>query len=179
MTAELWVSAVKRLIDELYRVELGYPLGTNAIFEPQSRTIVDGTLRSVGLDSVASMTEFYSCCDGISLPDVHVGYFLKSLSQLANARTKSEPTHIAGQLGGNVRTFGSTGGGGLFVIRKAEWDILYLPPGPLRDGVYDNTRPRARILAPSFSVFLDLVLADIAAFVKGIPSHRFAAAPDS
>lgn len=174
MAVQSWFERVQQLLEEMKGIDFGYPLGTNTAFAPQPSRMVDATLAAVGLRSDARLREFYSSCDGLSMPDVHVGYFIKPLAKLLATRPDSEPGELIGQFTGKVLSLGSTGGGGLFVLRLPEHDVLYLPPGPLHNGVYDGSEGQIKRLAPDFASFLGLLLADIEAFVKDKPHHFLA-----
>lgn len=170
MAAQSWLKHVRHLLMEMKVIDFGYPLGTNTVLSPQPSGKVDETLAIIGLSS-APWREFYSCCDGLCLPDVHVGYFVKPLATLLVSRRDSDPSELAGLVNARVLTFGSTGGGGLFVLRLPGEDVLYLPPGPLHNGVYDSSNGQVSVLAPDFPTFLDVLLKDIEAFVRSKPHH--------
>lgn len=171
MALRSWFQQAQQFLEELKGIDFGYPLGTNTFLAPQPSRMVEETLAAVGLRSDAPFVEFYSRCDGLSLPDVHVGYFIKPLAKLLADRPDSEPSELIGPFAGKVLSLGSTGGGGLFVLHFPEKDVLYLPPGPLHNGVYDGSEGHVKRLAPDFPSFLSLLLADIEAFVKDKPHH--------
>jgi hypothetical protein len=173
MNAAIWVTNLRSLLEMLRHIDLGYPMGINELFDPKPRLAVNERLSDLGLHRVAGLVQFYSNCDGVSLPDVHTGYFIKPIGQLTVSRPESEPTSINGQFAGDVQTIGSTGGGGLFVLRKKEQDILYLPPGPISRGVYDGTRACPKQIARHFDSFLDMLLGDLSAFVENTPNHTY------
>lgn len=173
MNAHQWVSTVKTSLEQLRDRDFSYPLGVNTVFDPQPSAIVEHCLRSFNLTPIRGLTDFYVECDGVSLPDIHTGYFIKHVRGLTCSRPESEPTRITGQFAGEVQTFGSSGNGSLFVVRRIEQDVICLPPGPLHDGLYDATRARATRIAPDFPVFLDALLADITAFVNNTPRHKY------
>jgi hypothetical protein len=160
-------------LDQLKRLDLGYPLGANEILPPQLPDTVEDGLRRADVSDWDSFEEFYRNCDGLSLPDVHVGYFLKSITKLGVVDACSEPIEIKGEFSGKVLAFGSTGGGGLFVIRRASGDVLHLAPGPLENGIYDGNRRRVRQISGSFCGFLERLMADIQAFVSNQDDYDF------
>jgi hypothetical protein len=172
MALQSWFQQAQQLLEELKAIDFGYPLGTNAFRAPQPPGMVEETLAAVSLRGDAPLMEFYSRCDGLSLPDVQVGYFIKPLAKLLVNRPDSEPSELIGPFAGKVLPVGSTGGGGLFVLRFPEKDVLYVPPGPLHNGVYDGSERHVKRLAPDFPSFLSLLLADIEAFVKD-KSHSY------
>jgi hypothetical protein len=105
--AREWVRNVRADLVELAHQDFGYPLGTNEIREPSS----------AGPTSVPShLGELYDACDGLSAPDVHVGYFIDSSSRVASAAERGEPGLVAGVRNCPIHVFGSDGGGGRFAI---------------------------------------------------------------
>lgn len=70
------------LLGELASIDLGYPLGENVILPPHPREVVDHKFHSAGLASLNSLREFYRSCNGVKLPDVHVGYFIYALDRI-------------------------------------------------------------------------------------------------
>ena len=122
---------------------------------------------------LAELRAFYFNCDGVSLADVHVGYFIKSVTKLRVVDTSSEPVEITGEFAGKVVSFGSTGGGGLFVLRMVSGDILHLAPGPLENGIYDGSRGKVKRLSGSFFGYLECLKDDVQAFVDNQSRHRF------
>lgn len=119
------------------------------------------------------LAQLYSQCDGVSLPDIHSGYFVHPLQRLGLSHPKSEPTKVTGQFTGDVDVFGSTGNGGLFVLRKGINDVLYLPPGAFYDGLYDGTQSKVKRVATDFPSFLEHFLTDVSAFVNDTPGHKY------
>jgi len=168
-----WCSSVNQLVSRLYEIDFGFPLGENKVAPPQLSRIVEEVFDHPSLRPFGVLWDYYAHCDGFSLPDVHVGYFIKPVSKLIVVDPESEPTEILGPFAGKVLVIGSTGGGGLFAIRSNVLDVLYLPPGPLHSGVYDGTQTSARVLASDFTSFLDTVKEDLRAFVEDTPKHRF------
>jgi hypothetical protein len=75
----------------------------------------------------------------------------------------------------SVLSFGSTGGGDLFVVRCENGTILLLPPGPLKDGQYDGRGRRVKEVAKTIQQFLVLLLADLVAFVNDDKHHIYLA----
>ena len=164
---------IEQCVEKLKEIDLGYPLGANVVHAPEPGTSIGDVLVEAGLEQSAAIRDFYHYCNGVSLPDVHVGYFLKSIAKLAERRPDSDPQSIAGSFSGEVASIGSTGGGGLFVVHKKSGNILHLPPGPLHSGVYDGTSTRVTLVAYDFGLFLEALARDVTAFVDGNTSHRF------
>jgi hypothetical protein len=166
-----WVKAVQDLLVQLSGLDFGYPLGANDLFPPQEAKVVEQALRVA--EAGDELGVFYASCDGVSLPDVHVGYFIKSVRKLRVVDTLSEPLTITGEFAGAVVSFGSTGGGGLFVLRRVTGDVLHLAPGPLENGIYDGKRGKVKRISGTFFGFLDSLKADIQAFVENRARHVF------
>jgi hypothetical protein len=170
-----WTALLKSLLEQLRQMDFGYPLGANVIRSPQSISLVDECLESVELHEHGSIHDFYSACDGISLPDVHVGYFVKPVAELPRVRLQSEPIEVVGETSGRIVVFGSTGGGGLFALRRGLWDVLYLAPGRMESGTYFSAEGQVGIVASDFLGFLVRLLDDVKAFVTGERNHVFIA----
>ncbi len=168
-----WIKNVQDLLGRLKDLDFGYPLGVNDVLAPQQSSVVEHGLRVAHASDLEDLRAFYTSCDGVSLPDVHVGYFIKSVTKLGIADPSSEPVEITGEFAGKVLSFGSTGCGGLFVLSRLTSDVLHLAPGPLDDGIYDGSRGRVKYISASFFGFLDCLIADIQAFVENQRSHSF------
>lgn len=159
------------ILDELAVIDFGYPLGENTISPPRPEAIA--LLAEAGLAGVEGLAVLYTACDGISMPDVHTGYFIKPLLRVLNHDPSSEPLTVLLEAEIPVVPLGSTGGGSLFVAERQGGRILYLPPGPLHGGCYDGRRTNVRVVAEGISHFLDLVIDDAGAFVRGERGHRY------
>lgn len=151
-----WVNALRILVKEFSTQDLGYPGGTNEVRNPQARQ--EGV--PVFLHSL------YEVCDGISLPDVQVGYFLEPASRVAAASKRGEPTRIEGKSTTPIHVFGSDGGGGRFAV-GSEGAVYYLPSsGAVVDGAFlEDATVQARRVAPTVIAFLTALLSDIETFV--------------
>jgi hypothetical protein len=175
MRAESWLSRMGDLLAQLRTQDFGYPVGPNVILPPQPESIVQQSLLESGLERASSIRDFYLCCDGLSLPDVHNGYFIKQVTSLPVAEAESEPQELQGPISGRILVVGSTGGGGLFACHRRTIAVFYLPPGPLHLGVYDSGRAGVRQVAADWDSFLDVLLGDVEAFVTNRQDHRFTA----
>lgn len=164
------IESIKFNLKQLTRVDLGYPLGDNVV-----RPASDADSKIKLEEPFAKwLAELYSVCDGLSLPDVHVGYFVKPAAKIKVPHRSTEPETLL--LSGSelrVLPFGSTGGGDLFAVEATEGSVFILPPGPVKNGVYDGRGTKARKLTESISQFLELLLSDITAFVKSENQHVF------
>ncbi|WZO98751.1 hypothetical protein EP7_000339 [Isosphaeraceae bacterium EP7] len=159
------------ILDELATIDFGYPLGENTISPPRPGTIA--LLAEAGLSGVGGLADLYSACDGISMPDVHTGYFIKPLPGVLNYDPSSEPLAILLEAEIPVVPLGSTGGGGLFMAERQGGRVLHLPPGPLHSGCYDGRQANVRVVAEDIYHFLDLVIDDAEAFVRDDQRHRY------
>lgn len=161
-----WLRAVREDLVELAGQDFGYPLGINELREPQS---------SRTATVPPHLDRLYSLCDGMSLPDVHVGYFLDAASRTASAAQRGEPTVVVRESEFPVHVFGSDGGGGRFALALHDGSVYYLPAsGAISAGrfIEDGAAP-ARVLAASVSEFLDRLQKDVRAFVRGDDGHKY------
>jgi hypothetical protein len=116
----------------------------------------------------------YLVLDGLTMPDVHNGYFIDTAARVVDAATRGLPTRIAGDPQRDVQVFGSDGGGGLFALSTGG-EVIYLQSdGVVDGGVFrESENVRARRIAVSVSEFLDLLLCDVRAFVTEKEHHRY------
>lgn len=160
------IAELRRLRDELMEIDFGYPLGDNEVASPGegkvSAAVFDRMANEAARKQLASI---YAQCDGFSLPDVHVGYFLKPAAELESYDRDSEPDTLLLNGARGVLPLGSTGGGDLFVIDGQTGKVLLLPPGPLQDGLYDASGLAVREVAASLEHFIERLLLDVRAFV--------------
>ena len=98
---ENWVRELRQALEELATQDFGYPLGTNEVRKPVSP--IPTLPRYLG--------PLYAVADGISLPDVHVGYFIDPARRVATAAERGEPTRIEGRTRLEIHVFGTDGGG--------------------------------------------------------------------
>ena len=120
----------------------------------------------------AGSPRLYTACDGLSFPDVHNGYFIKPLDRLIHTDLASEPNKVLSDDIIDVFSFGSTGNGSLFVVDSRRGSVLLLPPGPMTDGLYDGRRLAVRRAAAIVPLFVERLLEDLTAFVKGDTQHE-------
>jgi hypothetical protein len=164
-----WFERVSVALAAVSALDLGYPLGQNTLREPATRYRVQGS----------QLDALYLTCDGLSAPDVHVGYFLDSSERTNSAADRGEPIAVEGEESFGVTIFGTDGGGGRFALRDDGGGIFYLPSGgAVVGGVFQETRRiRARIVADDMVGFLWRVLDDVEAFVEDRPGHAYLTAP--
>jgi hypothetical protein len=164
------------LLDELAKIDFGYPLGENVVRLRKNPIDSSAALETNGECGARWLSELYAVCDGLSFPDVHVGYFIKPLQRVIAYDRSSEPDKVF--LGREIRVvpIGSTGGGSLFVVECESGNVLLLPPGLMKEGRYDATNTKTRVVAPGLVAFLELLLADLRAFVNDDSKHAYIAA---
>ena len=158
---EEWLSAVRADLAELARLDFGYPLGVNEV-RSSSATLPRGL--PVMLD------ELYRGFDGLSWPDVHVGYFIDTAIRAASAPERGEPVVVLGETTFPVHVFGSDGGGGRFALGLNDGAVFYLPSGAVREGrFFEDRASRVRRTAGSL---LGLLRDHLRAFVLGEDVHN-------
>ena len=161
-----WVEEMRELLTELAAADVGYEPDANQVLPVfTSQAPVPEPLRP-----------FYAACNGVSLPDVFVGYFIDTRERVAAAAARGEPVRIVGFLERPIHVFGTDGGGGRFALDTDDGSIYYLASsGGLEDGRYiaekDFGRPRR--VAGSVSEFFELLKDDVRAFVRGERAHRY------
>lgn len=163
---EDWASMFLSELAALKSIDLGYPQGSNEVRPPLKR------LPSEIPDALKAL---YSEFDGLSMPDVHVGYFIDPASRVVSASERGEPEHMANSNNCRFRVFGSDGGGGRFVVEILNGAVLYLPSsGLVRDkGFYPVPESPVRHLSASVNGFLRLLFNDVHAFVCDDRDHRY------
>lgn len=162
------IDELRTLLTHVRRLDLGYPLGTNEIrkIKPQARKSVEH--RGLPRD----LLELYAHCDGLSVEDVRVGYFVDRASRAATASDRGEPIEVRPE-GWAVVVFGSDGGGGRFALRLVDHAILHLGSGAVRAGVFYDSGGLVRVLAPSVSAFVCRLRDDVEAFVDNRDDWEF------
>lgn len=76
------IDQIRAQLPDLYAIDFGYPLGDNVVRDANRQNgFPDAFVSKRGANWLASL---YLACDGLSLPDVHTGYFLESLERLVS-----------------------------------------------------------------------------------------------
>lgn len=157
--------AVRALLTKLAMQDFGYPLGVNEVRDPSPQYF----------DLPSGLQPLYAVCDGVSMPDVHIGYFIDRASRAASARVRGEPTQIQGIESSEIHVFGSDGGGGRFALESIGGAVYYLPSaGAVNGGAFiadDVARPQK--VAEQLIDFLWLIQEDVEAFVMGRRGHIY------
>ena len=170
------VAELRILLDRLPDIDVGYPLGVNKI-HPHAQ---DAELPSAACEKIKclnarkELTSFYGYCDGFSLPDVHVGYFVKQAEKLAPDRS-SDPDVLLLEERIAILSVGTTGGGDIFAMNCDSGEVYLLPPGPVHNGQYIGEGRSVRTIANSLEVFIDRITSDVRAFVVGDAKHSYIA----
>ena len=160
------IETIREALANLASQDFGYPMGVNEVREKSNESHAP---LPFDLESI------YSVFDGVSLPDVHIGYFIDSASRTASAAERGEPTVVEGKERIAIHVFGSDGGGGRFALGLCDGAIYYLPSsGAVKDGTFieDYSTP-VRQIAASIMDFLDRLKMDIEAFVRDECDHEF------
>lgn len=170
------INQLRMILGELADIDLGYPLGENTVRQAAPAATVAAQLNESGLADLQYLREFYCECDGLSMPDVHVGYFVKPLQRVVAFDPSSEPhTVVSTTQSLSVLPIGSTGGGKLFVIDRSNGSVLCLPPGPLHEGQYDGRGVDVTSVANTLPDFLEALIADVEAFIKDEQGYEYIA----
>jgi hypothetical protein len=160
-----WADQVTEVLIELASQHSDYPLGTNELRK--------ATLHHA--DLLQMLQPLYEVCDGISLPDVHNGYFIDSAQRVTSASKRGEPILVESSQSIPILVFGSDGGGGRFAIGTVDGSVYYLPSsGAVKNMTYfEDPVVTIRRVAGSVIEFLWRLKDDINAFVYGHDGHVY------
>ncbi len=163
---EDWAREMRALLAEVMSQDVGYEIDVQEL-RPAAASIPD--------EVPTALRPVYRVFDGLSLPDVHNGYFIDPAARVLTARQRGEPTRIGGHPERAIHAFGSDGGGGRFALGIVDGAVYYLPSGgAVEDGAYlEDKLVRARVVADGVSEFLDLIQRDVRAFAEGREHHRY------
>ena len=149
---------------------LSYPIGLNGFREGLSEAEVTSCLPELG-PHTTSFRDVYRQFNGFSWMDVWNGYQWDEARQVGDGVDRGNPHAIRiGREEIPVRAFGSTGGGDFFAIDLSNGSIWFLPHDFVTEGVCEGSAIRR---AAGVSEFLDLLLADLSAFVNEDENHQF------
>ena len=167
------IDQIKAKLPDLYAIDFGYPLGDNLVRDAnRPNGFPDAFLSRRGTTWLASL---YLACDGLSLSDVHSGYFLKPLDRVLSFDLSSEPDTIVDEQELAVLPFGSTGDGSLFVVDCDRGRVLLLSPGPMREGRYDGLKGKVKEVAATVPQFVERLCCDLQAFINDDQQHSYIA----
>ena len=158
-------------LEPLAEIDLGYPQGENVVLPPSRDAVA--ILSAKHLENIEGLVEFYTACDGVRLPDIHNGYFLRPIRSLIELDDAAEPRVVLSPSPIHVVYFGCTGGGDLLVVDRETGRVLLLPPGSLREGVYNGSSGTVRVVGTGIADFVENLVADVRAFVQGDLDRRY------
>ncbi|WP_068819222.1 hypothetical protein [Phormidesmis priestleyi] len=160
-----WAAQVTEVLVELASQHSDYPLGTNELRKATSNHT----------DLPQKLQPLYEVCDGMSLPDVHNGYFIDPAQRVTSASKRGEPILVEGSQSIPILVFGSDGGGGRFVLGTVDGAVYYLPSsGAVKNSTYiEDSVVTARRVAGGVIEFLWRLKDDINAFVYGHEDHVY------
>ena len=158
MTATtVWKTDIRSALAELnvvFEHRFGYPPGAN--FVRDADVGQQGRTGNVVLPS--ALAAFYAEVGQLSLPDVHIGYFIHPVDVVIKA-INGHPTRVEVEINDDVVTFGSDGGGGLFCLTQSNGVIYHLPPGRIdENNVYSGGLCQPRLVASNLEAFLQRIL---------------------
>jgi hypothetical protein len=157
---EQWAATVRAALGELSPEMFSYPIDVNELLPPAPQPIV-----------VPGLEQLYAVCDGLSAPDVHVGYFLDPAAWVQTAGERGWPTRIRGE---RITAFGSDGSGSRFALRHKDGHVLYLPVEGIQESDFiDRPGVHSREVGRSLLEFLERLAVDFRAFVANDPTHKY------
>jgi hypothetical protein len=154
-----WKAEMRSILTELnaaFEQRFGYASGNNRVTDAEV-----GELGRMAFPS--ALAEFYAEIGELSMPDVHVGYFIHPL-ELVTSPISGHPTRVEIEIDGHILnddvvTFGSDGGGGLFCVSRSNGAIYNLPPGRIdENNVYFGGLCDPRYVASNLEAFLQRTL---------------------
>ncbi len=172
---ETWKDSATRMLNELPKLQLGYPLDDNVIVKPDTSLVARTVLMRRCKVPDESLVGFYEECDGISWPDVHNGYFLRQLNEIAGPLQDGMPASISATAKKPILVIGSTGGGSLFAVDCLSSEVLILPLGKVVDGVYEDHSNAISVVSKNVYGFAERLLEDLSAFLKCRRDHQYLA----
>ena len=173
MAQGLWLARMNNALELLRDLDLGYPMGENIVHPPPDRTIISRLASAADLPIQSKLMSVYEICNGVSLPDIHVGYFVHPAETVIRGLERGEPTSLTGPHRRSIVVFGTDGGGGRFALGRSGGEVLYLGEGSVHDAVFDGIHGDARMLSPNLETFLERLLADTEAFVRAAPNWTY------
>jgi hypothetical protein len=167
-----WRNTTSRLaarIPDGFEEKFGYPPDDHEIAGPTDASIIDETIRDHSGSIPEVLLELYREIGEVSLPDLHVGYFIHPLERVVDGLgVGGDPLRMGGSWNVPIVVFGSDGGGAMFALGMPSGSPVYmLPEGPVRDQIYVDRMQPARVVADDLGGFLAKLKASIEAFLAG------------
>ncbi|MCA0456353.1 MAG: SMI1/KNR4 family protein [Chloroflexi bacterium] len=164
MNLKAWIHELEIEIAKLSKIDFGYPHSINKIDPPD---LIGLELLHQSVNIPAQLETFYRECGGVKLNDIWNGYLIYSPQSILKSIEIGEPIKVVGSINSDVVPFGSDIGGHRIVIKSGSTnEVLYLPHGDLVNGIYEETT-RVKIISPDFFGFLERLLGDTKAYVRG------------
>jgi hypothetical protein len=158
---------IERLLLELKLVKLGYPQGDNRILSPlKDDSILKELLDVTGMTTNSDLADFYTRCNGLSMPDIQNGYFIHPIERVLAGFKGRDPNKAA--IDGNISPiliFGSDGGGGLMALRLPNAGIYHLSVGTVRNRIFRYSARQIQ-LGADFTAFLMRLRDDAQNFIN-------------
>ena len=159
---------------ELPSLDPGFPPGDNFLAAPASADELAALANEAGLEAGAPLAAFYRTCREASLPDVHNGYFIVAPPRLLKWHRGEAPTRVTGARPRDILPFGADGGGAYFALDAGgQSEVIRLADVAVRDRVADGDSGEVTVVAADFPSFLERLLADVEAFIGGVPGWTF------
>lgn len=170
-----WGEAVQALLDKLAAKPLStYVPENNKFISPPNGDLLEAVEKLIEYDLPPQFKRFYKTFGGLALPDIWNGYFLYTLEFISQKHSNTYiPKEIAGNLKGNILTFGSDGGGNFYAIYASTAEVFFLRFGMVENGIFESNTQNAWVVAKDFNGFLEKLLLDIQAFAKDDKSWMY------
>lgn len=162
-----WRASIEQAIRGLlvgFEQRFGFPPDEHIVGPPSDPAVLAKARAAGTIPDV--LLEFYHHVGEVSLPDVHVGYFVHPLRQVLDNEKSGMPVRASALTSSTIVVFGSDGGGSLFALDGRGAPVYLLPSGGVRDGTYTGGLEPPEVLAPTFGAFLDWLKERVEAFSR-------------
>lgn len=166
MEINTWLQEIGIQLELLEKIDLGYPKIENEILPVATPELLDAISETFSAKLPEQFAQFYRNCGGLSLRNIHNGYFIVPLHIILKSAELSLPVKISGKNSGNVIPFGSTMGGEMFALRADTGQVVFIPEGLVENGVYYEKDDEIKVIANDFYGFLDRLMTDVKAFIN-------------
>lgn len=165
MTLRKTIDVLRGAVAELDALDLGYPKSSNCVFSPEETSSAPQRWLQNHHPDVA---QFFTCCGGVSLPDVRNGYFIHRPGHIV----RDGRVQWSGSQNGEGVIFGSSGGGDLFVVGN-DSVVVRLRETPRNGTCFRTTADNSRVLAANVEDFVQKLIMDLKAFCSDDPQHDY------